>query len=143
MRALTLYQPWCWSMSVPLPPERKDVENRPRACWASLIGETIALHAGLTWDASGASFLVKLGLRPPSRAVCVAGAIVSLVTIDRQVTSAAELPAAQRRYFFGPYGYVFRDQVLLVEPVKVRGNRGFWPVPSDVEDAVMAQVPRG
>lgn len=140
LRALTLYQPWCWSMTALPPPERKEVENRPRPCWRSLLGKQIALHAGLTWDAKGAAILEQLGLRPPTREQCVAGAIVALVTIERQVTAAIELPEHQRRYFFGPYGYVCRDLIALPEPVKERGMQGFWPVSAEVEAAIRAQI---
>lgn len=146
MRALSLSQPWAWAMTVPPAPLRKDVENRSWPCWASMIGARFAIHAALSWDADAVDFLTARGLVVPARSELAAGAVVALATIDRQVTSANELPAEQRRWFFGPYGFVFRDQTVLLRRVPARGMQGFWPVRPEIEAAILGalgEVPRG
>lgn len=132
MRALSLSQPWAWSMTVPEPPLRKDVENRTWPCWRSQIGQRVAVHAAKSWDEDGVAFLTAAGLAVPARADLATGAIVAIVTIERQVTSAVELPEHQHRFFFGPYGFVFTDQALLAVPVPARGMQGFWQVSAGV-----------
>lgn len=46
----------------------------------------------------------------------------------------------QRRWFFGPIGYVLRDVRALRVPVPCRGWQGFWTLPSDVERLVVDQL---
>lgn len=132
MKALSLWQPWAWAMTEPMPPARKDVENRTWPCPPALIGQRFAIHAAKRWDDSGARFIVQNGLRPPSKHTITLGAIVALATVDRVVTEHAALPVEQQRWFFGPYGYVLRDLAVLREPVPCRGFQMFWTVPPDV-----------
>lgn len=49
----------------------------------------------------------------------------------------------QRRWFFGPIGYVLRDVRALAELVPCRGWQGFWTLPHDVETRVVEQLTRG
>ncbi len=58
---------------------------------------------------------------------------------DSSWLSASDL-GDQRRWFFGPVGYVLRDVRALAVPVPCRGWQGFWTLPVDVERAVVAQV---
>lgn len=143
LRALSLSQPWAWCMTVPPPPDRKDVENRNRPCPPNMIGRRFAIHAAQSWDPHGAHMIHGLGLRFPPQATITRGAVVALATIDRQVTQvdgAASLPVEQRRWFFGPYGYVFRDLSVLTKPVPCRGMLGFWTVLIDTEREIMGQM---
>lgn len=48
----------------------------------------------------------------------------------------------QRRWYFGPIGYVLRDVRALASPVSCRGWQGFWTLPPDVEHQVTAQLAR-
>jgi len=43
MRALTLRQPWAWAIVH----GQKRIENRPWKPWRDIIGQRIAIHAGL------------------------------------------------------------------------------------------------
>jgi hypothetical protein len=52
------------------------------------------------------------------------------------------LPDDQRRWFFGPFGYVLRDVRALATPVPCRGWQGFWTLPDDIESAVNEQLAR-
>ncbi len=61
MRALTLYRPWTDLITRCPLPFAKRVENRTWAPPLSVLGETIALHAGRTYDEDGAtSIALKL-----------------------------------------------------------------------------------
>ena len=61
-------------------------------------------------------------------------------------------PEEQRRWFFGPIGYVLRDVRALLTPVPCRGWQGFWRLTpkaerergevSAVERAVVSQLAR-
>lgn len=136
LRALSLSQPWAWCMTMPAWGLRKDVENRTWKCPANMIGHRFAIHAAKSWDDNGARMIHEAGLRFPPQATIARGAIVALATIDRMVTSADELPLEQRRWFFGPFGYVFRDLAVLRKPVPCRGMQSFWKVP----DAHLAEI---
>ncbi len=46
----------------------------------------------------------------------------------------------QRRWFFGPIGYVLRDVHALPTPVPCRGWQGFWTLPHDIEQRVLEQL---
>ncbi len=129
LRALSLWQPWAWCMTMPAAGLRKDVENRSWPCPANMIGHRFAIHAAKTWDPEGARRIHDAGLRFPNENTITRGAFVALATIDRCVTSADELPLAQRRWFFGPYGFVFRDLAVLPKAIPCRGMQGFWRVP--------------
>ncbi len=48
----------------------------------------------------------------------------------------------QRRWFFGVYGYVLEEVVVLPQPVPMRGWQGFWTMAPDKERAVVAQLAR-
>lgn len=137
MKALSIHQPWLYSMTVLQPPDRKEVENRPRRPPESMIGKRFALHATKTWDHKGLLFFHRLGVALPPNEGMPFGAITALAVIDRVADARDAVPESQRRYFFGRYGYVLRDVVNLPRPVYVRGMQGFWPVPPNVEREVL------
>ena len=151
LRALSLSQPWAWCMTIPQPPERKDVENRTWPCPASMIGKRFAIHAAKSWDERGASMMYAEGLHFPPKATITRGAIVALATIDHVVIAhkpppgssyrhAATLPESQKRWFFGPYGYVFVRLAVLPRPVTVAGMQGFWTVPEPIVEDIENQL---
>lgn len=140
MKALTLWQPWAWAMTMPAWGLRKDVENRPWPCPANMLRQRFAIHAGKTWDDDGAHRIHESGLRFPNEAAITKGAIVAFATIDRCVTSSAELPLEQRRWFSGPYGFVFRDLAVLRKPIPCRGFQMFWTIPDDVLAEAIGQL---
>src|SRR5690606_7935017 len=129
MRALTLWQPWAWAMSIGL----KRIENRTWRPPAWLIGQRFCLAAGKKWDRASHEAL-EAGLDPddpdvPPRDELAAGAIVAVCRLDAIVTSADEASAVagpdQARWFFGPVGWVIgRDVVTLPDPVPCRGFQG-------------------
>lgn len=156
MKALSLSQPWCWS--VVHPAVCKHVENRSWMPPIDMIGQTIAIHAAKSWDDKRVyqltlnkhtqlytpiGYLIALGFEPPSRKESyAASAIVAIATIDRVVTKADTLEPDQRRWFFGPFGWVLTDMRRLEQPVPCGGKQGLWTVPAELEIGITEQLPR-
>jgi hypothetical protein len=157
MKAASLSQPWCWAVVDPI--ARKHIENRTWQPPLSMIGQTIAIHAAKSWDdkkqylvhvdaqrveaRTPIGFLIYHGYEPPSRKESYASScIVGVATIDRIVTKADTLPEDQRRWFFGPFGWVLTNVRRLEEPVPCGGKQGLWTVPAELEAGINAQLLR-
>jgi hypothetical protein len=147
MDAISLSQPWAWSMVCVPPPERKDVENRSSQGVATVarhhIGKRVAVHAAKSYDDHGAKFLRDQGLIVPMKVALPAGAVIGVWTIADvlHVEEARRvLPPAQLRYAFGEWCILVRDTTAIAKPVPCRGHLGFWPLPHDVEREVLAQL---
>ncbi|MGH9649939.1 MAG: hypothetical protein ACRD3I_05655, partial [Terriglobales bacterium] len=81
MKALTMWQPWASLIAAGL----KDVENRPWAPPGKYIGQRIALHAGLKYEAVQWAALLENASKDAKR-VCaeaklVKGAIIATAVI--------------------------------------------------------------
>jgi hypothetical protein len=158
IRALTLTQPWAGLVASGV----KLVENRSRRAPKPMIGQRFAIHASREIDRNiyerifaiapelneggdeqGAPWFVRSQ---------ITSALIAIVTLDSCLDpiacgidpdsdeASAPLDPDQRRWFFGPYGYVLRDVRPLARPVPCKGMLGFWTVPSDVERLVMEQI---
>lgn len=160
MRALTLTQPWAGLVASGI----KLIENRPRSIIKrERFGEQFAIHASREIDESVydrieeiapelrllPSFMVSTSLasRPAPewyRLSRITSAVIAVATVVRSVTQGEVETGAiaddQRRWFFGPVGYVLRDVLALATPVPCRGALGFWTLPADIESAVTAQI---
>lgn len=157
MRALTLTQPWCGLVASGI----KLVENRPRSMIKREdFGTPFALHASREIDESVYDRIEEIAPELKAELIDIAesfwypltritSAVIAVATIDtvvgvggRGVMSpmSNHLPADQRRWYFGPIGYVLRDVRALATPVPCRGWQGFWTLTSDLERAVLAQI---
>lgn len=138
MKALSFSQPWLWSILH----AGKRVENRSWAPPMTMIDQRIALHAAKSWDGDAVGFFVKLGIEFPSRKeMYTQSAIVGTAIIDRVVTADKSLPADQKRWFFGAFGWILRDIVVLLEPIPCNGKLGLWTVPPDIEGKISPRGP--
>lgn len=162
IRALTLTQPWAGLVASGI----KLVENRPRRMIkAADFGKPFAIHASREIDRDAWRSIIEidptLALDHPGpmarasrwqRLAGVTSAVVAVATLvscldplacgilpDSDDARAA-LPPDQRRWFFGPIGYVLRDVRALAKPVPCKGMLGFWTLPEDVERLVMEQL---
>lgn len=150
MQAITLHRPWDYAMSdLALGDLLKLIENRS---WkpTSVIGQRIALHAGLKYDYDGAEFIKKtLGVSTiPHRE---SGVIVATTLVVGWVAkgkngqpTTANAPglveiAEASPWFFGPIGWVVAETRPLARPVACRGSQGLFPVPTDVERLIQLQ----
>jgi hypothetical protein len=129
MKAISLMQPWAWMMTHGLPGiPMKDIENRK---WATSFRGTCLVHASKTFDFEGLSFiedkLEGLGFEPgevlPEKYQM--GGIVGMFTITDCVRQS------KSPWFFGPYGFVVKDQHPLPF-YPLRGQLNFFEVSREV-----------
>lgn len=168
MRALTLTQPWAGLVASGI----KLIENRPRPMIKREdFGAPFALHASREIDPDVYDRIVEIapelwGERNPIgdwyRLTRITSAVIAVATVDSVLDplahgilpdhpdAVAPLRPDQRRWFFGPIGYMLRDVRALATPVPCRGWQGFWYLtPKDerergelsaVERAVLEQL---
>jgi hypothetical protein len=162
MRALTLTQPWAGLVASGI----KLVENRPRSMIKREdFGKPFAIHASREIDedvyaqlrenapdvcpAAFSSFDPDAFIPPEMRwyrLSRITSAVIAVATIDAMIEgpprgTAGFLSDDQRRWYFGPIGYVLRDVIALREPVACKGALGFWTLPADVESKVREHLP--
>lgn len=168
MRALTLTQPWAGLVASGI----KLFENRPRSMIRRVdCGKSFAIHASRQIDEAVYRRIFEIAPELPGQAPAewgcrwhelsrITSAVIAIATIDKVFDggwdaetiakhadtlsdSRGELLGPQQvRWFFGPVGYLLRDVVALSAPVPCRGWQGFWTLPTNIERAVMEQVPR-
>lgn len=163
MRALTLTQPWAGVVAAGI----KLVENRPRKMIKREdFGRQFAIHASREIDddvfdriAEIAPELVTIArnLYGGMDRFCfgdwfrlsqITSAVIAVATLDDMVfdttgqlaNDIAGQLGDQRRWFFGPIGYVLRDVIALPTPVPCRGWQGFWTLDAETERQVMEQI---
>lgn len=83
MLALTLWQPWAWA--------HKRVENRPWAPPRTVWGDTIAIHAGMTFDKAGFEFIRQRAVAEGwkievGELFCTRGAVLAVARIVGHAT---------------------------------------------------------
>jgi len=141
MRFLSFSQPWLWSITDLPDPTAKRIENRKWMPSIRMIGQRIALHAAKSWDDNAIPFFIHHGIdHPARRELYEVSAIVAVATIDRIVSEARTLPDDQRRWFFGPYGWVFVDVRRLPEPIAMAGAQGLRELAPDVTAMIESQL---
>lgn len=125
MRALTLWQPWAHAIAY----MGKRVENRgwPVPHW--MEGRLLAIHAGKRIDEDAWRVFEDNGVRIPHRDQLARGAVVAVAQVVSCVRTYDELDPDQRKWFFGPCGWVLRD-IVPIEPIPMRGFQGLWKVPN-------------
>ncbi len=153
MRALTLTQPWAGLVASGI----KLVENRPRSMIKREdFGVPFAIHASRVIDEGVYQRIFELAPEldlggrerdePWYRLSRITSAIIAAATIERSVFTGGMPPhpvvdlGDQRRWLFGPIGYLLRDVRALGTPVPCRGWQGFWHVYERERNAVTAQL---
>lgn len=154
--ALTLHAPWAFAVAH----LGKRIENRTWVPPARLVGQRLAIHAGVAeteaeWGAvyAAASKPPLLGLRPlPAR-----GAVVAVVTVAGWVNEIGSLETTLESpsyehvkaaavtpgpWFIGPIGWVLTDVVTLPEPVPCKGRQGLWRLDAATDAKVREQEAR-
>lgn len=164
MRALTLTQPWAGLVASGI----KLIENRPRPIIArSSLPLRFAIHASRGLDEQVYHRILEIAPElatahdsPPQVAIerpwfklsQINSAVIGVATVveiidDRFASSKRlswigqrKLDPDQRRWFFGPIGYVLADVVALERPVPRPGALGFWTLDEDTRRAVEEQL---
>lgn len=121
MKAISLWQPWAWTIF-----HGKPVENRD---WPTRYRGSLLIHASKTWDRNGFDWICNMfgaklfDLMPK---VFPQGYLVGKVTLIDCVRKY------DSPWFFGPYGHVYADPVEFKTPILYRGERGLFDVPDEI-----------
>ena len=150
--ALTLYQPWATLVAL----GHKRVETRAWTCPETCLDTWLAIHASMR--GLSAADLHALLDREPFRSVLAAhgitagtetdatlprGAVVALahlVACVPTVRIVSQLTAQERAfgdYRPGRFAWSFDQVVRLARPVRVGGARWLWPLPPEIEAAIL------
>ena len=102
MKALSIRQPWAWLICQGY----KDVENRT---WLTGYRGTLYIHASKKIDLAGHWWIDKAfpKIQMPAISELHTGGLVGLAKLIDCVTEY------DSPWFFGPYGFVFKDAVLV------------------------------
>lgn len=155
MKALTIHQPWAWAIVA----GHKDVENRAWKPPSWLVGQQLAIHAGLAFDVEAWEYLASGVSSPlprhlidprsglfavPDETSATRGAIVGVATLEGYKVGGPVSSQWSREpvspWHAGPVGWLLTDAVQLAEPVPCRGNQGLWDLPGHTERDVREQI---
>lgn len=124
MKVLTLHACWAWAIAH----AGKRIENRTWAPPKSAIGQTIAIHAGMTLgNADDCAELCELaGHTPPLVWPC--GVILCTAKLDGYVRLGGELllETQDELWFTGPYGWQLSNVRPFSTPFPCKGKLGLW-----------------
>lgn len=138
IRGLTLHRPWPWAFTH----GDKRVENRKWAPPAALIGNRVALHAGLHMDAEGLERLRSGEYGPAGRLIPrehPASVIVAVALVAGCVTPDHP-DVKDDPYAWGPFCWLLPVVDVLREPVPCSGHQGLWKLPAPVRKAIDRQM---
>lgn len=168
MRALTLTQPWAGLVAAgiklvenrPRPMIKREDFGKPFALHAGReIDEAVYDRIYEIAPKLSGTYAIEhhVGLPPWSRLSRITSAIIGVATVDCALIDWRDRNGRildaygtedgpnvelgdQRRWFFGPIGYVLRDVRTLAEPVPCRGWQGFWTLAPELAARVEAQL---
>jgi hypothetical protein len=143
MKALSLTRPWPFAFLNGPEDERKRVENRSWRPPDYAYNRYFCLHAAQSWDEDDRELIMDMtGLPVPGKAQTPHSQIFAVCRLLGYVTTAddAKLQPKQRRWFFGPVGWLVDDVRALPEPVHCKGALSLWTVPAEVEAEVRRQL---
>lgn len=137
VRALTLRQPFAWAVIKGF----KSVENRGYLPPQAMIGQLIAIHAGVARVDDGDCAWVKSRARTRMPDELDVGAIVGLVRLVAAVRGPRSLTRQQRRWYVpGSCAWILDDVIELESPIGCTGQLGFWQIKGRPLRALRAQV---
>lgn len=113
MKVLSIQQPWAWAICN----AGKDIENRN---WPTNFRGKFLVHTGKKIDIDGYHFIrSNFNIEPPHRKIIERGGIVG----EAEIVNCAK--AHESKWFFGPFGFVLRNQKPLPF-VPLKGQLGFF-----------------
>lgn len=150
IRGLSLTRPWSFAFLNGPADEQKRVENRSWFPKAGMMGHFIALQSAKSYSESDRLFISRVtGLEVPTQGECPYGQIFAVCRVVAVVTGILDprLAEGQKKWFFGPFGWLFDDFVPLAAPVNCSGAQQLWELPEAVRgplrDVYRASVPGG
>ena len=145
MMALTLIRPWPWSMLY----GPKRIENRKWRPSPSLLrpGERFAIHAGKKFDIEDMHFILRtcgLDTEPAHfRDQGIVGSLRYHGVIDHDVDfdhqHARQL--GQSDWFFGPFGWICSEPIILPTPIERPGAMGLWRLDDPLLESSLRGAP--
>jgi hypothetical protein len=146
VKALTLWRPWPWAIFHAPPIVSKPIENRgwPPPDW--VLGQRIAIHAGMIVDDAGtqATILNRCGWPTPgSPKHFYDMGVIGVATVKNFFRSYEEvahaLGPAAAVWWIGEYAWHLTDRIALAKPVPCKGFQKLWNLPTEVERQVLEQ----
>lgn len=117
MKAISLKQPWAALIVAGIKP----IENRK---WSTSYRGPLLIHASKNWDGEGAEWIVE---HFPE----LKGLIYFSNHLKGKIIGQVEMIDCVRDYdskwFFGPYGFVFKNPVEFI-PIPYKGQLGIFEV---------------
>lgn len=131
MKGLTLLRPWAWMITH----GSKRIENRSWKPSQNVIGQRIAIHAGLGIDFDGMWWLRERHMMQPAitEKARAKGVVLGTAVVTGWCTQSSDI------WFTGPIGWVLSDVEMLLEPIPCRGMQGLWTVPPQVETEIASR----
>lgn len=120
MKALSIQQPWAWTILH----SGKDIENRR---WSTPIRGRVLIHASKKIDKEAIAYLeyeCSILIKPE---MLITGGIVGSVEIVDCVTSS------KSEWFFGKFGFVLKNAIELPF-MPCRGQLGFFEVDYKIDN---------
>lgn len=140
MKALTIKQPWAWTIVN----GTKRVENRTWKPPFNIIGQRIAIHSSARIEKDELLAYGELGTGvSPHYDTLPKGCIVGTAIIkgyvvvngtggvEMQTKGAQGYNPRKDPWFFGPVGWLL-DDVRKVSPLPSKGALGLWDVPAEL-----------
>lgn len=127
MRALSIRQPWTWAILH----AGKRVENRTWPAPESAIGETIAIHAGRSYDHEGRAWIEQTLGRYVPLCKSARGAIVGTARLAACERITGILRRDLTPWHCGPWCWALDDVRPLSEPVPCKGRLGLWSLDAE------------
>jgi len=126
LKCLSLKQPWASLVVNGIKP----VENRE---WKSPYRGPLYIHASKNWDEDGYQFLLAhtgTDNEPfiPNEKECYFGGIIGKVLMVDCVTKH------NSSWFFGPYGFVFKNPIKFQIPIKCKGQLKIYQLSPQIEE---------
>lgn len=139
MQALTLHQPWAWAIAH----SDKRIENRSWSPPPDLIGEYLAIHAGVIPRSKGMrEEMMRLSVSiegPDKEEGLVFGAIVAVARVVRVLDKAPGMDSPHFEWWVGPFAWELDKVWALPTVIPARGKQGLWPLGSAERDYVRRQ----
>lgn len=133
MKAITLHRPWAWAIVA----GGKDIENRTWKPHASVVGQRIAIHAGIHIAWQGLTMIRNLTDTHDGPFSGLPRDAFDLGIVGTAVVSG-HVVASKSPWFEGPVGWVLSDVRRLAVPIPCKGAQGLWNVPEEIAAQVLA-----
>ena len=135
MRGLSFKQYWLWAIT----DLDKRIDNRSWKPPDYVIGKRIALHASLSKDPTSLPTIKRIARLSSKKMLAIeapTGVIVATAVVE------GFCDQSNKKWFFGPYGWILKDVFSLEQPIPYKGMLGLWRVAKDIEWEINYELTR-